>query len=80
MVVFISFSFPSRYNNITFADFVSRGCKTSFDFSGLNDSIITGISLVNVQTADSAVGGACSFATGTCSGGTNHCPKCLTPA
>ena len=68
------------YAGLNFENFASRGCSESFNFVGLNDSVITAIALRNVTTADTRVSGGCSFATGTCDAATNNCPPCFTRA
>ena len=66
-----------RYTDISFENFSSAGCSSSFSFDGLNDSVITNVRLENVTTDDHAVGATCDFTTGSCDTLTNHCPPCF---
>lgn len=65
------------YAGLTFVNFSSVGCAESFNFAGLNDSVITDVALRNVTTADRRVSGGCTFTEGTCDAATNHCPPCF---
>jgi polygalacturonase len=70
-----------RYQNVSFANFVSDGCASTYSFQGLNDSILAGISLANMNTSgDRSVGKTCAFAQGVCGAGVSACPPCFTPA
>lgn len=66
-----------RYEDISFVNFSSVGCGSSFSFDGLNDSVITNVRLENVRTSDRSVGATCDFTTGTCDALTNNCPPCF---
>lgn len=66
-----------HFEGIAFENFSSHGCSESFSFSGLNDSVITGVSFVNVSTDDHGIGSTCEFSQGVCDALTNNCPPCF---
>lgn len=64
--------------NVTIANSVVRGGGVAFDFTGLPESVITGVRLVNVSVAPGVGNGDCSYVVGTCEGMATGCPKCFT--
>lgn len=70
-----------RIQGVTIIDNLLDHTGDAFSFEGLEDSVISGVQLANVQLAQGVhVGSQCGYTTGVCTGmADGTCPPCLTP-